>query len=378
MKKTTFIKYQLIIIFLVLVFLPGMSKIVGLKDFARKDENRRFNDSLTIDIKKLDKFPSDFNSYVNDNFYFRAPLLGLFHRMKYYAFNISPHPKKTLIGEDGWYFIGGKEIEILKGKLDFSPIVLDSFTNEWKNRIDYFDRKGIPVYWIIAPMKHTVYTDKLPYNVDHSHGNRITVLTAHLQKYFPDLIINPLEELRAHKDKENLYFKLDNHWNTHAGYLTMQLLIEKLRMKFPDKEVVDVPSFHWKGKIIQKGIHYSVLGIDELSEYSESPVMDHPHSRIAEKYGFKGIDMFAYPNDFEKHFVNDSLPNGLRVLIIRDSYGAAVIPFAREIFKESLFIFDAWEYKINKTIVEQFKPDVVIYLGLETNVDNFIEKHGSE
>ena len=378
MKKNTFIKYQLTVIFLLLLFLPVICKISGFEEFTRKDENRRFNDTLTIDIQRLDYFPGNFESFTNDNFYFRAPLLNFFHRLKFYGFNISPHPDKTIIGKDGWYFMAGKELEIIKGDLDFSPEVLDSFTNEWKKRTAYLKELNIPVFWIIAPMKHNVYPEKLPYNIYRSPTNRITTLTKHLQVDFPNLIINPLEELKANKDKEDLYFKLDNHWNTHAGFLTTQLLIEKLRVEFPDKDIIDVPPFHWKGEVIQEGIHYRVLGIDELGEYTEKPIMEHPQSIVAKKYGFKGVEGFPYPWGFENRFVNDSLKNGLRVLFIRDSFGEAIEPFCREIFKESEFIFDAWQFKMNEPIIDSFKPDVIVFIGLEKNVKNFLKDYSKE
>lgn len=373
MKLSKLIKYQLTVVFLLLLFLPWVIRSVGFDDFPRRDENRAFHDSLTFDIQRLDYFPDDCEAYLNDNFYFRTPLLNIFHQMKFSLFNVSPHPDKTRIGKDGWYFMGGKELQIINGNLDFSPKVLDSFTNEWKERINYLKQRNIPVFWVIAPLKHRVYTEKLPYNVHQPKSNRIAVLQKHLHADFPNLIIDPLEELRKNKNREKLYFKLDNHWNFHAGYLTTQLIIKRLRTEFPDKNIIDIPPLSWEKEKIQTGFHYSTIGIDKLSEYTENPVMKHPQSKKARKYGFKVNEGFPYPWDFEKHFKNDSLKNGLRVLFIRDSFGEAIIPFTREVFKESEFIFDAWELDLNKSIIERYKPDAVIFLGLEKNVINLIK-----
>ena len=46
-----------------------------------------------------------------------------------------------------------------------------------------------------------------------------------------------------------------------------------------------------------------------------------------------------------------------------------------EVFEESVFIFDAWRYQLNKPIIEVVKPDVVVYLGLETNLENMLKKY---
>ena len=376
--KKKILKYQLVVIFLLMLVLPWLIRVVGLDDFPRRDENRVFHDSLTLDIARLDYFPDDCESYLNDNFFFRTPLLNIFHKMKFSVFNVSPHPDKTRIGKDGWYFMAGKELQILNGNLDFSPKVLDSFTNEWKERTNYLKQLDIPVFWIIAPIKHRVYSEKLPYNVHISKTNRIIELQHHLQIDFPNLIINPLKTLREHKDENELYFRLDNHWNLHAGYLTTQLLIERLRVAFPNKEIIDIPPLHWKTEVIQKGYHYNVLGIDNLREYKDIPVVKHPQSIEAKKYGFEPEKGFPYPWAYESRYVNDSLKNGLRVLFIRDSFGAALQPFAREVFKESEFIFDSWQFKLNKSIIKRYQPDVIVYVGLEKNVKNFLRTYDRE
>lgn len=378
MIKRTFVKYQLTIIFILMIFVPGILKIAGVKGFERKDESRRFKDEVKFDIGRLDYFPAAVDSFTNDNFYFRTPFLDFFHRMKFFAFDVSPHPDQTIIGKEGWYFIAGKELEIIKRDLDFSNEELAAFKKEWQGRIAYLEQLDIPAFLIMAPMKHHVYDDKLPYNIYQSPNNRTTILAKYLDSNFPGLIIDPLEVLKANKDKGNLYFKLDNHWNTCAGYLTAELIVEKLRLAFPEKNVVDIPPFYWKGSTIQSGIHYHVMGIDELEEYADYPVFKNPQSIEVEKFEFEGVEGFAYPQDFEKRFVNKSLENGLRVLVIRDSYAEAVLPFFCEIFKESLFIFDAWQYKLNKLIIESYKPDVVIFLGLETHVENYVKNYDSE
>ncbi|MDD2983016.1 MAG: hypothetical protein PHQ74_06480 [Crocinitomicaceae bacterium] len=373
--KNSFVKYQLAIIFIFIISIPGILKIAGVKSFERKDENRRFKDELKIDFGRLDYFPAAADSFTNDNFFFRSPLLDFFHRMKFFALKVSPHPEQSIIGKDGWYFLAGKELDVISGKLDFSPLAMDSFAHEWKERTNYFKSVNIPVFLIMAPFKHHVYTEKLPYNIYQSKTNRTTELANHLESKFPGLVIDPLPVLKANKDKEQLYFRLDNHWNTRAGYHATQLIIEKLRAAFPDKNIPNIPPFDWKGEKIRNGIHYHVMGIEELEEYAENPVFKDPKSSEAESFNFKVVPDFAYPDQFEKHFKNESLKNGLRVLFIRDSYADALIPFAREVFSESLFIFDAWQYKINQEIVESYQPDVVIFLGLETLIDHYIIKY---
>src|SRR5690554_8155222 len=102
-----------------------------------------------------------------------------------------------MIGKNGWFFKSGIELEVLSGELDFTPETLEAFSNEWKKRKEYLSKKNIPVFWIIAPMKHCVYTDQLPYNVQLSQSNRITALQEHLDTNFLNLVINPLPDRKS-------------------------------------------------------------------------------------------------------------------------------------------------------------------------------------
>ncbi|RYM34750.1 hypothetical protein ERX46_05085 [Brumimicrobium glaciale] len=376
MKENKFIKYQLTILFLLIIMVPFFFNISGVKGFDRKDENRTFSDSVSLNINKLDNFPGDYDAYAKDNFFFRTPMLNYFHQMKFNIFNISPHPEKAIIGKDGWMFKSGREIDIINGNSDFSPETLDSFSNEWKERMRYYEELDIPVFWIIAPIKQRIYKDKLPYSVFVSETNRIESLKAHFKKDFPNLIIDPSDLLKAKRDSFKVYYQLDNHWNDRAGYYISNLLIEKLRAEFPTKTILDIPKITWEiDENHKEGFHHRVMGIDELSEINETAVIDNPQAKEAKKYGFESIKGFAYPWDYENRFINKDLDNGIRVLFIRDSFALALRQFLKEAFKESVFIFDAWQFKVNEEIVERMKPDVVVYIGLETNIENFLKDY---
>jgi hypothetical protein len=376
MKVNKLIKYQLTIVFLLIIIVPSLLNITGVEGFERKDENRTFNDSITINLNELINLPGQYDAFSNDNFFFRTPMLDFFHRMKFTVFNISPHPEKAIKGKDGWLFKSGREINILNGKSDFSPEVLDSFKNEWKERMRYFKDADIKVFWVIAPLKHRIYYDKLPYNVIVSETNRTEVLKEHLKRDYPNLIIDPSALLKAKKDSNRVYYQLDNHWNDKAGYFISNLLIQKLRIEFPTKDILEIPPVTWQiDENFSQGFHHRVMGIDELKERNETATIKNPQAQEAEKFGFKSIEGFAYPWDYENRFINKELKNGLRVLFIRDSFGKAIRPFIKEAFQESLLIFDAWQFKLNAPIIEEFKPDVVIYIGLETNIENFFKDY---
>ena len=81
--------------------------------------------------------------------------------------------------------------------------------------------------------------------------------------------------------------------------------------------------------------------------------------------------------EYEIRYVKENDTSGLRILFIRDSFGAQVIPFIKESFKESVFIFDYWRYKINEAIVEKVKPDIVVFLNIESTTENYIKAYNT-
>jgi len=374
MKQSKTYHLFLPIVFLLLLATPLLNDTFHFAEFERNEENRSFTDSIEFNINNLDNFPQNFNHYVNDNIIFRKPFLDLFHHSKFYIFKTSPYPNKLIIGKDDWYFNAGKEKEIYTGLNYFSEVQLDSFTNEWEKRIQFIDSLNIKAYWIIAPMKHSIYSEKLPYNIVRKNENRTFQLKKRMNEDFPGLIIDPNSLLKKAKDSTQVFYKTDNHWNFSAGEIVAHQLFKLFKKEFPTKQFGKSPQIKWEKKIKKDGIQSRLLGVENISEEYFTPSASTNYISIEEKkYKFKGIESFAYNWEFEKCFINSKLTNGLRILIIRDSFGEQLIPFMRDSFEESLWIFDAWRYGLNKEIILEMKPDIILFVGLETHTDNILK-----
>jgi hypothetical protein len=367
-----FKKYYFSVAFLAILSLPIINDCLGLVKFKRTDENRLFHDKLEIDIAKLDKFPENFDTYFNDNFTFRTPLLKIFHKIKFKVFHVSSNQEDVLIGKDGWYFLGGIEKEIFEGRKNFTEEELELFNKLWTERINYLTSKKIKTYWLICPTKHAVYTDKLPSNVIINNGlSRTQLLKTKIDQQFPNLILDPTSFLINQRKRYKLYFQLDNHWNQRAGNLVSRYILNNLKKDFPLLNPSYLDDYLWKDTIKQDGIHYAALGINELAEKIEIATAKHSFTHEIKRYGFKPPKDFVYQWDYEKRFNNEA--NGkYRILVIRDSFGDDIIPFLKEAFRESVFIFDNWKYGMDKEIIDKIKPDIVLYISLETHIENFI------
>jgi len=361
--------------FMAIILLPLFNVVTHTWKFQRRAENRTFKDSVKMDINNLDAFPQEYEKYVNDNFSFRTPLLNLYNNIKFHFYRVSPYPDKTIVGKDGWYFVAGKEKDSYEGKINFSDEQLKQFDVEWTSRKKYLDSMNIKAYWVICPMKYNVYPEMLPFNVYKNGKRRVEKLTAYLQKKFPGIIVDPLPQLLQAKDSLRVYYKLDDHWNERGGYVASQVLLSKIKIDFPKIKINTFSDYVWENRTFHGGFHYGVLGVDSLSENDMFSKAKNQLAIETTKYGFPPIPDFPYPWDYERRYLNTKDTTGLKILIIRDSFGDQVTPFIKESFKESVFIFDKWRYGLNKEIIEKFRPDIVVFLGLETHLSNMIMKY---
>lgn len=366
------VKYLLPTLFSVAITLPLLNGVLGVWEFERKDENRTFKDSVSINFNHLDALPGEINAYVNDNFSFRTPLLNLYHNTKFYGFKVSPHPDKTIVGNNNWFFAADKGMKLYQGKLNYSNQELEKFLVEWKRRKKYLNERNIKCYWIIAPIKHNVYPEYLPFYVRGASQSRTEQIKEYFQKDLPNLIIDPIDELVKAKEHQKVFYQFDNHWNYSAGYVVSKLLLSRIKSDFPDMNIADIPTYNWKDSIMKKGIHYQVLGVESLSEIDRFPIVLNERSTGAEGYGFPPVVDFPYPWEHERRYVNKKMKTGLKVVIIRDSFGRQLIPFIKEPFKETVFIFDSWQYKLNEPIIETVQPDAVIFIGLESGLEYIV------
>lgn len=367
------VKYLLPVAFVVALVFPTLEQSVGLFRFEQRNENRAMAKAPVPDITYLDGFPTQFEAWYNDHFPFRAPLLRIFHRFYVDLFGVSPDPKRSLIGKNGHCFQGGKERDIIEGRLQLSARQLDSLHAMWGQRMAYFDSLHIKCYWFIIPIKENVYPELLPINViPRNNPRRAEQLTQKLNPEFGNLVHDLLPVLWRSKDTANLFQRMDNHWNYEAGAIAANEILNVVKRDFPHTGHVPFEHITWADSLNRGGFHRTVLGNDDMPDPYRYPHSDQKRAHALSGYGFVAPPGFAYPWEYEMRFGVDADTLAPKALIIRDSFTTYAIPFLAEGFHESVFIFDAWRYALDRQIVETVRPDVVIFLTLETHIENLI------
>ncbi len=375
MKFRKYIRYFSSFISLGLLFFLGLNQFfTWVKWDIQSSENRKKASFPVLNVNRLDAYPSEMDAYINDNFYLRPFLLLEFHKLKY-VMGVSPNPKKVIVGNDGWLFLGMKDQEVYEGHYPFGREQLDSFYAVWEQRFNYFEKKQIHGLWAIAPIKQYFYEEHMPPNKKRNFQNRTVKLQTFLDQKIPGKTIYLGNSLQSKKSKGVLFYKHDNHWNSLAGYYSYLVIMENLQKEIKDLNVLTEKDVIRIQKETNTGSLSNFVGLEgRLKETVVEVVTKEKPLKEMPKYGFKAPADFPYEYVYECRYVNPRAKNKQKILVIRDSFGDALLPFFQQTFSETMYVFDAWEYKLNENIIDRFQPDIVVFLTVESFADHILNK----
>lgn len=367
--------YQIItvILFVLLLIVPGILLLVQ-PGRQLQGENRAMAKMPKLQLSKLDAFPHQFDQYVNDHFPFRSSMLDFSFGLSLRQHQ-SPIPE-VLIGQNDFLFSGKEERQLFEGSLEFSEDCMAAVVDKLAQRQEQLSREGIRLYVAIAPTAYEVYPEWVPPYVQRTEEtatDRFCRMMAEKAPKSPFLYLK--ECMLQHKEDGRLYFKNDNHWNPLGGEYAAMEILRMMRGDFPQLPDQIVPSFTLKPFVSTSGNLGNMLAISPSFEYFAQDTDYHICFADSARYAFsevlekryEPIKGFAYPWEYEHRFVTNCTGQP-KIVVIRDSYAGAVIPFLAPWFRESVFIFDAWQYGDNWDIIVQEKPDIVLWLIYEPHI----------
>ncbi len=341
------------------------------------EKNPDFNYSAKpeLDYENLDNFPKSYEKYYNENVGFTTQAINFNIYFKTSLLHVSPNIAKTVVGKNNWLFSSGKPLNDYRGTNLLSAEEIDRLKDILHKRALRLKEQGGTFYLALVPNKHRVYSEFLPNNILKT--SKLTVFDQTVEALKSDSLIHlidlraPLEEAKA---TEQLYYKKDNHWNDMGAYVGYSTIIKNIRKQFPSVAMVSKNAYHLDSSRVLIGGDALQIGADKF--YHEQRMMFQPdfqlrsHSGVKKNYPVPAG--FDYTGDFEivKVIDDPSLPTAV---IIRDSFTDFMLQFFSESFRKTVFIFDNWEYKENRNIMESEKPDVVVLEVIEQNISRILE-----
>ena len=363
--RSRFGRYVPAFVFLIFIFGMAVWFLFNPKSDYSSSEKRYLQQFPEVSVDKVldGTFGTEFESYFADQFPARSFWVGL---NAYYSLDTGNN------GANGVYNCGN-------GYLINKPVSTDNKLEKnvdaivkFKNTID------VPVTVMFAPSTGYVADDVLPavhdkYNDDTYFEQISSTLSANgisfvdLRKSFKD----------AYASGNQLYYKTDHHWTTLGAYTAYEKLCEQLNITPALKERFDIKTY---GGFY--GTTYSTSGF-WFTQPDSIQIWDNPENteknikvKISEGTNtdeFGSMYFYDHLEEDDKYPVfidgnhalteiTNSNAKGGTILLVKDSFSHSLAPFLAENYSKIILV-DMRYYKMSVSqIVEQEKPEQVVFL----------------
>jgi len=356
------------------LLLPWVNGISGWFPNANT-ENR--NPAAYPDRKTpLSRVPGSFDTAFSDHFSLRSLLMRTYGKANLSLFHKSPIPTMAYLGRQGWMYITRKELATFDGSMKFRAGELDSIAVKLLRRESFLRNMNCRFYLAIAPVKQSVYPEYQPAFIQQlAAGNRSDQLVAYLRTHTRIQVLDLREALRSAKDEgaPRLFHKTDNHWNRYGAWVAANAMLQRLSGDFPQMNIRHLMEVIADSIAMVSGNIASMMALNGIA--MEPDVVAVLQEHLTHDTTLFNWPVLAFANSWEYqiHKVNRK-QRGPKVLFIRDSFGSDVVPYLAEGCGELVALFDQWQYGMNLKQVLDYKPDAVILMVVESNLDHLLSQ----
>lgn len=353
MKKNILKKYPTFFVFSILVILFTVIDIINSPNEFSELENRKLSQMPILSLKSYidTSFSSDYEKYINDQFFLRNNWIDLKSRIEY------------LLGKrENNDIIFGKENYLFKKFTTFNDEMLENnlnsiitFTNNYNKEVDFF----------IIPNSYAIYDELTPrYLPLVDQLSLINSINSYLSLKSNDHIntINVAEESLKNKD-DYIYYKTDHHWTSYGAYLAYLTYMDYLGLEIVDinnLEKITINNFlgtyYNRSKYFKADsdfiTYYNILGLHiEIDGKEKLSLMDLDKFKGSDKYS-----AFLWGNNGLTKVINENISEerkGSSILIFKDSYANSFIQFLSYNYE----IIDIIDLRYFKESIRNFMKD---------------------
>lgn len=347
MKKLIYI-----LLFLFICLIPSAGFLFG--GTAGVQENKK--DSKIPALKDEEgeinvHYLSDMGTWFEKNFAFRSVLVSVHAEIFYHCFGMSAQ-KGVIAGTDGWLYYKDS-LEDYQGKL-MSRRQLFQVAHSLKMIQDYAENSGVKFIFAPAPNKNSLYGGNMPYYYKKFHGTEtnLTLLYGFLNS--EGVNYADLRGTLANEGKV-LYHKRDSHWTNEGAAIAADVIMSGLG---------------WEHEVY-RGRSYSIRKDFEGDlEGMLFPAWIRPEEEIY----YEPMPEFTYVEEVENNFAprisTRSAADG-NLLMYRDSFGNALLPFFAESYGKAYFSRSLPYYLPE---LEQYGADTLVIERAERFLPEMAEK----
>lgn len=364
----------LIGLFGTLCLVPGLLLLKYDGDNRSATENRTLAawPGFPDQLENLSEWPGQFERFVGDHFGLRTKLVR-FYNLLHVKLGTSTVPR-VLVGKHGWLFLEQTRLaDSNRGAYPLSADQLEALLNSFQKRQDFLAAKHKQFIVFPVPDKNSLYPEFLPNSVKIVGESRFRQFrTAAITAGFHS--VDSLAALEvAKRAGENIYYQTDSHWNCRGAWFAYLELMRAIRQTgyqggqvLDESEVEFIELENPPGTDIVKNLLNLEGYIPEPYAYQcrIKKAVDIKVTRPSDGKEFAYI-YAAPPGKEHRRYQRSVARDHSRVLIYRDSYANALVPFLIHSFDEVIYAAPAVMMGFNAADVEQYDPDLVIYEFVE-------------
>lgn len=360
-----------VIMFFVIIILPICKMNTAEIDIVEKRKLAVFP-PIRIDNQINLQFSKQFETWLNDRFYGRHKFIALYDELRLLMQLGHYENAKAFQGTSGWLFYKmDNSVELYQNRKPFSEEECNVILNNLKLRNEWFFGHGMKYYLFVEPNKSDIYGEYYLPNINKKKGpDRIELLEDYLNDNgYGNYLYYSKKMLLNHKNEGLLYIKPDTHWSELGAYWGYQMIMEILLKDFKnigylsDKDIeMTLENNHQIGDLSQ------MLTINNNNLYDDSYFVPRPVGG----YHYSVVKVEGKENKSSSYRVITKNPNkNLKVIVYRDSFFNAVIPYFSESFGEVEYI---WDYTLDKDFILEEKPDLVIQEMVSRFTDSLLQQ----
>ena len=228
----------ILILFLCFLIMPNIIYRIFYKNFDHTNyENRTLASKPIFMSTNINEYPKKYEEYFNDYLPFRNELVKLKNLNDIFIFK-NVFNRIVFLGKEKWLFHKWNNI------YSFNEEELETAKNNLIHFRDELKKKNIDFILLICPDKQLVYPEYVPNYIKGKLPNNGTEIFVEYIKNNTDIkVVYPKEELLKYKDKYQLYYKYDAHWNTLGAYIEYTQLMKSFGIYIDNIDNVDIKDF---------------------------------------------------------------------------------------------------------------------------------------
>lgn len=307
-------------------------------------ENRQLAE-LGSPKEGISTFMKSVDSYVNDRIGFRDQAVQMYRQITIRHLNY--RHDQVLVGDDGWLFYH-EELPDYTGTNN-SAATADRYIAILKQIDTWCKQRDIQFVFAVGPNKSTIYSDCMPSYVKQAD---VTLLDSFLEKAEQEdlLVICPKQALLNHQNEQELYMRLDTHWNPLGSRYMLDELTKALELPVHDISISTTQTLI--------GDLRDMLAIGDIGVTSVTASVPLAEGAVVE----------AIPDT--KNLIIHS-ENTESFVCYRDSFSIALIEYYTYYFNGPMY----WSFTIDFDYVEGVKPKYLILECVERYLPAALESN---